>query len=234
MIGIKFEVLSLMTTMHAVGLMPDDIYQREKERLVGDVIAYGSRTKALNLADWERHPDTEKWPILHEDDMSDRMPFDWRAVIANFLESAHMSADWLRWANSGDIATEAKKLGVDNEYRDYLTASSVGISELGLINRSICDLEYDTKSEISGLRQEIQQLRSELSSRIHDVRLDMRAPVSVSSKAKNADEIESLQRQMAQCLSFAAQHEAKGESYAAGQLKGQAAKLESKLRALGA
>lgn len=231
MIGIKFEILSLMTTMHAVGLMPDDIYQREKERLVGDVIAYGSRTKPFDLADWSRdhHP---KHSNIFESDISKRMPFDWRSVIANFLESAQISELWLY--DESIIVEEAKRLGADSEYREYLTSSSTGFFQLEFLNRVIYHLQESTKSEISDLRQEIRQLKSELSSRIKEIRLDNRAPVSVSSKVANAEEIESLQRQMAQCLSFAAQHEAKGESYAAGQLKGQAAKLESKLRALGA
>jgi hypothetical protein len=231
MIGIKLEMLSLMTTMRAAGLMPDDDYQQEKDRLVADILAIGSETMTLNLEAWR---DPEYLDITRVPPDVPLKPnaktFDWRSVISNLLESAHKGG----WNFQEEIEAEAEVLGVQAAHLNQLSAGAHNLHKLFHMGVKFDYLIGESRKEIRELRAEVQHLKKTASERSEY------APayneVETVQPRRNADlqQIDELQTQMARLLSYAAQYEAKGNTFAAGQHRAEAAKLESKLRALGA
>jgi hypothetical protein len=236
MIAIKFEMLSLMTTMNAVGLMPDDDYQREKARLVSDLVTIGSRTIPLDIEKWHSDgfsPNLESSKLQwgpEDFDISERMPFDWKAIISNFLESAYRSSH-ITYFESHDrnIKTEAVKLGIETESQKSLSGTANSLMEHAYARRQIMELKF----AIDDLRAEVRQLRKAVAARSSS-RADIRVTNTEPSKNSRSGEIESLQKDMQRLLTAAALCDAKGDFYGAGSHRGAVAKIESKLRALGA
>lgn len=238
MIAIKFEMLSLMTTMHAVGLMPDDDYQREKARLVSNLLAIGSRTIPLDIDKWDDgfSPNLESSKLQwgpEEFDACERMPFDWKAVISNFLESAYRTSHITYFeSHDGNIKTEAVKLGIETESQKTLSGTANSLMEHAYARRQIMELKFAIE-QIDDLRAEVRQLREAVAARSSS-RADNRVINSEPSKNSHSGEIETLQKDMQRLLTAAALCDAKGDFYGAGSHRGAVAKIESKLRALGA
>lgn len=239
MIGIKLEMLSLITTMHSAGLMPEDDYKIEKQRLVEELTRESNSVGPLNLEDWEEF---RRSGNLGDEQLFNRIAnaietkpdhFEWRGVISDFLESAYYASDWVQSLNEEEILIEAERMGVQ-------TASPfVSIGAISLFMKEVAHL----RKEVSKIVKKLTKFES-LSDEIESLKREIRALKSHESRAlpeisdrydddRNA-EVEDLQQRMARCLTFAAQYEAKGDSYAAGKHRGEAARIESKLRSLGA
>lgn len=240
MITIKFEMLSLMTTMHAVGLMPDDDYQREKDRLVRDIQSWGNPVVPRDKQSWDdgfqtidAGNDRRVDRINHLFDSSRIAHFDWKGVIADYLEAAYQ-AEPVSYANREDgIDAEAARLGVEVSDPLGVSASARALVDVREIHRTLFG-QSGIKRDILDLRREVEQLRAELKSRREPSTRSTHAPEVEQRGHQNAYEIEALQKDLQRLLTAAALSDAQGDAYWAGSHRGEAAKIESKLRALGA
>ena len=242
MTGIRFEMLSIMQTLHAVGLMPDDVYEAERARLVALIEDQNWRANPLDFDKWMDKsgfglPDARD--MIDEQDhrrfkTKDGASFDWRVLIADLLKSALNIDDFN--ANSGSvIEQEILHLGVSAPtYFGRRTIASHLLSRestfTGWVRRidDDCGSLGDLRSEVTQLREEVRHLRSELS------RNRKLKPEAAKNLSSNAAEIAELQDELARCHMNAIRLEGAGQHFVAGDWRGKAAALESKLRALGA
>lgn len=240
--AIRFEMLSIMQTLHAVGLMPDDVYEAERGRLVALIEDQNWRANPLDFDKWMDRsglglPDARD--MIDEQEhrrfkTKDGASFDWRVLIADLLKSAS-EIDDLNADSGSVIEQEILHLGVSAPaYFGRRTIVSHLLSQEGNFTGWVRRIDGDCgslsglRNEVAELREEVRRLRSELSRRSAS---GMQATIrSVSNSAEIAD----LQRELTNCYTNAAMKEAEGKGYFAGQWRGKAAALESKLRALGA
>lgn len=222
MVGVYLDLLLLMHGMNAVGLIPDDEYNLQRQRMVDEV------TKIKWIGNPDGYDDRDNGPFSENE-------FDWRIVIDDFLrhlndlsEVANIDIKLDLWV----AITERFRLNVFRPERAPLSVSSLVLKEAAEQRAA----QAAMRAEIGKLQNQMDSMKAELGRmRTQNANADMRSSSpNVRKSSANRDEIRSLQEQMARCLQFATIHEAKGESIAAGNLRGEAARLESKLRALGA
>jgi hypothetical protein len=238
MIAIKFEMLSLMTTMHLVGLMPDDDYQREKDRLVRDIQSWGNPVVQRNKKAWEADCSFSKGQGRENDRFeflmaAPRTPeFDWKGAVADFLEVAFYSQGYM--SERDVIETEAAQLGVEVSDPLGFSGSARALLEIRHLRRTLMSDAGNPYTFIWKMQEEIRELRDELGSLRASQSQPTRGPKIDQSEHQNTYEIESLQKDLQRLLTAAALSDAQGDAYWAGSHRGEAAKIESKLRALGA
>lgn len=239
MIGIKFEILSLMTTMHAAGLMPDEDYQIEKQRLVQELSERSGLAGPLDIESWDefrRRGDLDDQQLFNRitnaiETESDQ--FEWRGVISDFLESAYYASCWIRGMNDEEILSEARRLGVQTA-TPFVSFGAIPllIKEISHLRREIARTAKKL-SNFESLSDEIESLKHEIEA-LNSGEPRVRPDANDSLEPNRSAEVDDLQRRMARCLTFAAQYDARGDSHAAGKHRGEAARIESQLRALGA
>jgi hypothetical protein len=238
MIAIKFEILSLMTTMHLVGLMPDDDYQREKDRLVRDIQSWGNPVVQRDKKAWEADRSYAKGQEREDGRCEFLMgatrssEFDWKGAVADLLEVAFYSQSYP--FEREVIETEAAHLGVEVSDPLGFSGTAQALLEIRNLRRTLMSDAGNPYTSIWKLEDDIRELRDELGSLRASLSQPTRGPNIEQSRRENINEIESLQKDLQRLLTAAALSEAKGDAYWAGSHRGEAAKIESKLRALGA
>ncbi len=222
MVGVYLDLLLLMHGMNAVGLIPDDEYNLQRQRMVDEV------TKIKWIGNPDGNDDRDNVPFSDNE-------FDWRIIIDDFLTRLND----LSYVAPNDIKLNLY-VAIQEQCRlNIFRPESAPLSVSSLILKEAAEqraAQSAMRAEISKLQNQMDSMKAELGRmRTHNASADMRSShPNVRKSTANRDEIRSLQEQMARCLQFATIHEAKGESIAAGNLRGEAARLESKLRALGA
>lgn len=220
-------MLALMQTMHALGLMPTETFEVERARLVELITRDGWTTSPLNLDAWIRSAeepydlDLTKVSILGS---FDARPFDWRAVIADFLKATYRDANWDK------VREEICRLGVEADYEGGLSVSTLHMEKWRARSMAL-EQQREMRDEIETLKEDVRQLRQTLAS------VAMRAEPSISdttNSRSNSAEIEALQAEIQSYRWAAGDAEARGDHSSASRLFGQVEKLHSKLRALGA
>ena len=219
--------------------MPDDDYQREKERLVKDIVAWGNPVVPRDKKAWE----ADRVDLQAVERKNGRVEyllyaarssgFNWKGAVADLLEVAFNSQSYNLENNV--IEAEASQLGV--EVSDPLGSSggtTRALMEIRELQRRLMSGPHSPFTYIERMRGELKELRDELDSLRASLSQPTHAPAFHQSRNENAHEIASLQKDLQRLLAAAALAEAKGDAYWAGSHRGEAAKIESKLRALGA
>jgi len=216
-----------MQTMHALGLMPTETFEVERARLIELVTRDGWTTTPLNLDAWIRSAaeadlfDLTKVAVLGS---FEARPFDWRAVIADYLKAAY------RNANAEMVRDEICRLGVEADYDGGLSVSTLHKEKWQAWSEA-SEQQREMRDEIEVLKEDIQQLRQALAA------VSARAQPSIGGTADrrpSSAEIDALQAELASARWAAGDAEARGDRTNAGYWHGQVQKLHSKLRAFGA
>jgi hypothetical protein len=166
--GVRFDILTMMQTMHAVGLMPTDVYDRERHRLVELMSQQQDwQASALNLEPWveagtSRNVDMGRVRFTLTDEVDDSEPspsFDWRIMIADYLEAAFD-------ADPDTAVSELNHIGIQPKYRENRSGFSNFHHQSEFVLRMISKIQKDSRdmrmellAEIEKLRAEIQELR---------------------------------------------------------------------------
>lgn len=238
---IKFEMLSIMQTLHSIGLMPDDAYERERERLVLLLRSDNWSVKLHGGRRWKN-----KGSIFHLPDPTDdldtvspkeqvKTTFDWRVLVADLLQAAYEEPS----EDVEYIESEMCHLQV-RPHRDckQTTTASLLLSRSRSSSNDIDRLQGPhgpieaLRSEIEELREEVRKLRQRDATGRGSPEPSVKRDIPIA--APNAAEIAQLQEELAQCHMNAIRLEGEGEHFFAGDWRGKAAALESRLRALGA
>ena len=236
---IRFEMLSLMQSMHALGLMPNEDYERERGRLVALLVEEDCRTVPLGPNPFER---SSIFDHLFADDLVESENpevgtahhFDWRFLIAKLLNASHGDPS----EYTDDVEGEMTHLAV----RPHAACSQTTLSSELLGRSQKSDRALGRLNELGGevdaLRAELEELRAKVGQmsrhNTEGIGSSERAGRHGQTSASNATEIAQLQEELAQCHMNAIRYEGKGEHFFAGDWRGKAAALESRLRALGA
>ena len=234
MVGIHLDLLLFMHSLNAVGLMPDEEYELQRERL----------TSLIANSKWTSEA------IVDGDLVYQEHGFDWRIIITDFLNRIVDLATSRETYNMLDGPLDDSLEATFDEFPNFKIFDSDAqlarvraiedgpLSHLSFVTMEVAALrrsEYSMRNEIIELRRQLTSLKSDIiDSQNASPASSVSAPSERFKHTANSTQIRDLQEQMARCLKFAAMYDAKGDSYAAGSHRGEAARLESKLRALGA
>lgn len=236
MSAVRFEMLSIMHTLHAVGLMPEDIYLRERDRLVMLLTEERWHIGPLDFAEWTQeanHPVRYGYFCPTERDGAN-YEFDWRFLISDFLKSAYGAVGAAE--AKAVVESEICRLDVSAVFPQACTVSSSLLKDEQLHRFWISMLQESNnehnrmQSEVASLRDEVKRLHREVIA----IGQKDQATVSRENSQSNKAQIADFQAELAKCFTSAAMREAEGNQFLAAQWRGRAAELESKLRALGA
>lgn len=222
--------------------MPDDEYQEQRYRLVQDIEACNNPSAPLNFQSWKEAVSSgvrrHRGPDRNSRDASRTPRFDWKVVIADYLEASYFMTNFSYRDDAEVIESEALLLGVESSGFLGLSASASSFADIRQLH-DILD-GYFSKSidradkRLSELEKEVSQLRDEVRFLRTSQNEQARGPKFELNRRDNSYEIESLQKDIKRLLTAAALCDAKGDFYGAGSYRGEVTKIESKLRALGA
>lgn len=162
--GVRFDMLTLMHTMHGIGLMPTDIYETERDRLVELISRQQDWTASpLNIEQWKdaatnKKVDMERvrFTLTDEVDESEASPdFDWRVMVADYLEAAFD-------VDQDTAEKELDHLGVQPTYRENRSGFSHYHGQIEFLRRVAFKFQADSDNLRKEFHTEIGMLRAEI------------------------------------------------------------------------
>lgn len=239
MTSLHFDLLALIQSMHAVGLMPDDAYQSERSRLLSIIAEKPWKSALFDLEHWRGHPDVgRREGFASEVYYGDRPPiqqsnFDWKIIAADFLQAA------FRPELQDEIESELRHLGIEavnpqttlsrllRDYKYQKNVISMLRENLNTLHEEVSVLKQQAlrSDEIAKLREELRNLRSTMRELTGYNQQGGGAP----DRAIDQKEIERLEEKLADCHRAEASCRRRGDEYGASRWQGEAAKLNVRL-----